>query len=1052
MRKLTLSFLALVLLLAAHGQDKIVARNPVVITGKLIKVTPALRDYHPAPLNNNVRVRDKDGIIGKDEEFEEGTEAPNFGSRSSGDGALQSAYPNNPHSAGARAVVANFAGIPNQPLNPPDPTLCVGPNHVIQMINGSSGALFKVYNKTGGQVVAQTFLDAITGKGGLGDPIALYDQLADRYILTEFNNTSETGSEGLTFAVSQTPDPAGAWFVYFFSTGTIFPDYPKLSVWNDAYYATTNDFTASYVGSSVYAFDRAKMLAGNATATMQKFTLGTTNKHFSMCPVLLQGTTLPPAGTGGLIAYMADDAWTSSTADVDSIGMFEFKVNFTTPSLSTVVANSSLAVAAYKSDICTATRGQCITQPGTTVKVEALHQKIQNQPVYRRFGAYEGIVMTHVVDKGSNIAGVRWYELRKTTGGWGVYQQSTYAPDNTNRFLPSICYDANGNIGLAYNVSSSATSVFPGARYTGRKECDPLNTLTYTEDVLIAGTASNASTRYGDYNHLVCDPDGVTFWFTCEYNAASTWSTRIAAFTLDPCVPPVCGNPTGLNASAITNTSATVGWTAVSGALSYDVDYKLTTSATWTNAATATTSTSVNIAGLTQGTVYDWRVRATCAAGSGTYIAAQFTTTAPATCGTVTGLTSSGVTNVAATVSWTALSGALNYDVDYKANSSATWINVATATTATSASISGLTASTLYDWRVRANCTGATGAYATAQFTTAATPPACATAFEPNETQATAAAITAGVTNSAAITTTTDVDYFKVVTTATSNNVFSLVGPTGVDYDMTIFNSAGTQIGAGTGSTATETVTLNNQAAGTYYIKVFGFSGANSATCYTIKATVTTVTSCQSALDNSTNGTTTGAATIPFNTNVTGLISPSADIDHYKFVITTGGTITLTLTTLPGDYDLKLLNSAGTQLAISQNGGTTSETINFTVTPGTYYAQVFGFNGANSATVCYTLKVQLGTASKPEGIPVTSSKGVIKVYPNPVSNVLNVSVLGEVTRDALLEITDAKGMLVMTQQVINNPQAVDVSKLPKGVYMLKVRSGGNIITSKFVKE
>ena len=547
---------------------------------------------------------------------------------------------------------------------------------------------------------------------------------------------------------------------------------------------------------------------------------------------------------------------------------------------------------------------------------------------------------------------------------------------------------------------------------------------------------------------MVADPDGVRFWFTCEYNAASTWSTRIASFSLDNCTPVVCGDPTGLASSSITNTSATVSWTAVASALSYDVDYKLTTDVTWTNAATATASTSVNVTGLTQGTVYDWRVRATCSGGSGNYIAAQFTTTSPATCGTVTGLTSSGITSSAATISWSALSGANNYDVDYKLTSSGTWTSAATATTALSVNLTGLTASSSYDWRVRANCTGATGAYATASFTTGAAS-TCGTAFEPNETQATAASIVSGVTNSAAITTTTDIDYYKIVTTATSNNVYNLVGPGGVDYDLYVYNSAGTQIGSGVGSTATETVSLTSQAAGTYYIKVIGYSGANNATCYTIKATATTVTSCQSAYDVSTNGTTAGAATIPFNTNITGLISPTGDIDNYKFVITTAGTITVTLGTLPADYDLKLLNSAGTQVGISQNGSTTSETISYTAAAGTYYAQVYGYNGANNATTCYTLKVQLGTATKPENV---QAGGMVKVYPNPVSNVLNVSVLGVVSAKASLQITDINGKIVMTKNIINNPQAIDISSLAKGVYMIKVNNNGKEITSKFTKQ
>jgi hypothetical protein len=909
-----------------QAQKNVVASNPVVITGHLTRITKPLRDFKAADELPFVKVRDLEGIVGKDEEFEEGSNT-NFGSDIARDAALQQVYKNAPHLTPNNAITSNFAGIGNQPLNPPDPTLCVGPNHVIQMINGSSGALLQVYNKTGGVLVATKFLDAITGKGGLGDPIALYDQLADRFVLTEFNNKAETGTEGLTFAVSQTNDPTGAWYVYFFSTGTTFPDYPKFSVWPDAYYATTNDFAnaTTYSGSSVYAFDRTKMLAGNTTATMQRITLGTTNKHFSMSPVCLEGTTLPPLGSGGLIAYMNDNTWSGSATD--SIGLFEFKVNFTTPSLSTVVAKSSLAVTAYKSDICTATRGQCINQPGSTVKVEALHQKIMNQPIYRNFGNYEGIVLSHVVDKGTNIAGVRWYELTKTTGNWGINQQSTYAPDNTHRWLPAICYDAAGNIGLAYNVSASTTT-FPGARYTGRKSCDPLNTMTYAESVIIAGTAANSSTRYGDYNQLVCDPDGVRFWFTCEWNGASTWSTRIASFTLDNCTPALCGDPTGLTASAITNTTATVSWTPVANAISYDVDYQVTGAVTWTNAATATTATSVNLSALTLGTGYSWRVRATCTAGSGNYVQSSFTTTAP--CGTPAGLSAASITSSGATVSWTAVSGATSYAVDYKLNTSSTWTSATASTASTSVVLSGLTASSLYDWRVSATCASGTSAFATAQFTT------------------------------------------------------------------------------------------------------------------------TAVSTCPGIYDISTNGTMAGAALIPFNTDVKGLISPANELDYYKFVITTGGTATITLSTLPADFDIRLYNSAGTQLAISQNGGTTAETISRTYTAGTYYVRVYGFSGANSSTVCYTLRVALGTAAAPE--LTAQQSGLVKIYPNPVGDVLNVSVLGQISSKASLQISDAEGKVVMTKNIVNNPQSIDISQLAKGVYMIKVTNGGSILTSKFVKE
>lgn len=509
-----------------------------------------------------------------------------------------------------------------------------------------------------------------------------------------------------------------------------------------------------------------------------------------------------------------------------------------------------------------------------------------------------------------------------------------------------------------------------------------------------------------------------------------------------------CGTPDFLSSTAITTTTATVLWATVAGANSYDVDYKLNTSGTWTNAVTGTTSTSVNLSGLASGSLYDWRVRANCTGGSSAYAQQQFTTIPVASCNTPSGLTSSGVTQTAATVSWTAVSGASSYDVDYKTNASSTWTNAATGTTATSVNLSGLTAATLYDWRVRTNCASGSSAYTQAQFTTAAAS-GCGTAFEPNETQATAAAIPTGLANQAAITTTTDNDYFKITTLGTSNITYSLVGPSGVDYDMQILNTAGTVIGSGTGSTATETVTLNNQAAGTYTIRIFGFNGANSATCYTITATATAASACPGPLDVSTNGTIGGAATIPFNTDTKGLISPTGDIDNYKFVITTGGTITVTLGTLPGDYDLKLLNSAGTQVAISQAGGTSSETINYTATAGTYYAQVYGYNGANSATVCYTLRVQLGTASKGSEPLITAAK--VSAFPNPVTSKVVINV-PDIKGSAALKVFDMYGKLIMQQSTSVINTQLDFSKLPGGVYMIKVEMEGVERSVKVVKD
>lgn len=396
-----------------------------------------------------------------------------------------------------------------------------------------------------------------------------------------------------------------------------------------------------------------------------------------------------------------------------------------------------------------------------------------------------------------------------------------------------------------------------------------------------------------------------------------------------------CGDATGLAASAIGNNTATVSWNAVASAISYAVDYKLNSSGTWISFSTAQTGTSANLTGLTQGSLYDWRVRATCASGSGNYVTAQFTTTAPVVCNAPSGLASSAITSSGATVSWSAVSGALNYDVDYKLASAGTWTNAATATTGTSVSISGLTASSVYDWRVRTNCSGVGSTYTQAQFTTAA------------------------------------------------------------------------------------------------------------------------VSTCPGIYDVSTNGTSSGAATIPFNTDIKGLISPSADDDYYKFVITTGGTATITLSTLPADYDVRLYSSNGTtQLAISQNGGTTSETITRTYTAGTYYVRVYGYNNANNATNCYTLRVQLGTASRNEENIITVAPDKISVAPNPVAAVATLSFKAARQDNATITVTNQEGAVVINQRVAvvagTNNKQLDVTRLASGTYFVKIQTGDKVEVARIV--
>lgn len=850
MRKLLLSAVVVCLTTTAVLAQVDVPMVPTKTIGEgdLIKVTGPVRNFVTDPTFKNVPVRDENGRIVQDGRRPISPVPPNYQNNTAliiADPAQQPEMVFAQNEVAQASVGANFNGMGYSFVNPPDPTVAVGPNHVIQMINGSSGAYFRVFSKTGTPLSNQIYLDNLTSLGGLGDPIVLYDHLADRFVMTEFANRSENNNnEGLIMAVSQTSDPLGSWYVYFFNMGTTFADYPKFSIWPDGYYATSNDFAngTTYNGSSVYAFDRNRMLNGLSVPGFQSVKFSTTSysKYFAMSPVLLQGSTLPPAGTGGLIAYMFEDTWTSTTSDRDSIGLIEFKVNWSNPSSSTINNISSIATTAFKSQICTASRGACIPQPGTTTQLEALHMRVMNQPIYRNFSGNEGIVLSFAVDAGSSRAGIRWYEMRKTGANpWGILQESTWAPsDAIHRWMSSIAYDAEGNIALAYNVSASSNT-FPGARFTGRRACDPLNVMTTPETVIVNGTSRNGSSRYGDYNHLIADPNGQSFWFTAQWNGALNWSTRVANFSLSGCQPIVCVAPTNLGSINIGSSTATLDWTAVSGATSYLVEYKTSAATSWTTAATAASGTSLNLSNLTASTTYQWRIRSNCGTQSSEFAQAQFTTTAPTLCNSPTGLSSSNISSTSANVNWTAVSGVVSYRVEYKTSVATSWLTAAAATTTTSISLSNLTAGTIYDWRVRTNCADGQSNFVQSQFTTTQAPVVCTDPYEPNDVSAQAAAISPGNTIEALICDANDRDWYTFNNNNQNRNVrVTLNIPSGVNYNMRLIRPNGQLAGTTSGTATTKSLTYAGNPTGTYRVEVYSSNGFSTTTTYSLLAEI----------------------------------------------------------------------------------------------------------------------------------------------------------------------------------------------------------------------
>jgi hypothetical protein len=344
-------------------------------------------------------------------------------------------------------------------------------------------------------------------------------------------------------------------------------DYPKFGVWGDGYYMSINQFTCTVIacqwaGQGVAAFPRTQMLAG-AAASMVYFDMGPVDDTLGgMLPSDLDGPP-PPAGTPNYFVQFDDDAWGYSG---DQLQIWEFKVNWTTPTSSTFTRKASLPTAAFDSDLCNYGRS-CIRQAGSSIRLDAISDRVMYRLQYRNFGAYQTLVTNHTVDvNGSDLAGIRWYEIRLNAGTPSILQQGTFAPDANSRWMASAAMDSAGNIAMGYNVSSAVT--FPRISFTGRKASDPPGQMTLAEGDIMLGTGgqTHSASRWGDYSLLGVDPsDGCTFWFTTEYyqnTSSAGWQTRVGAFRIEGCGggPAPVVAPTNLRTTTVAAAQVALQW------------------------------------------------------------------------------------------------------------------------------------------------------------------------------------------------------------------------------------------------------------------------------------------------------------------------------------------------------------------------------------------------------------------------------------------------------------------------------------------------------------
>jgi hypothetical protein len=411
-----------------------------------------------------------------------------------------------------------------------DISLGVGRDHIFEILNGNLAIFSKKGALLYGPVPNNTLF------GGMGnrcsavnnaDTVVRYDQLADRWliVLPVFQRPY-----AMCYAVSATPDPLGPYYRYEFAR-PLFPDYPRPAVWPDGYYnptSTSDDPLPEIVTQKHECIaDRQNMLKG-LPATEQCLVI---DGGVFLLNADVDGRRPPPAGAPNIMMSTGGTQLLKKFED-DGIYFYRVHVDWADASKTTVSAPQKVAVAPYHY-LCDGQLSNCVSQPGTTRRLDSQGDKLMERLVYRNFGGHESLVVNHSVATSARAGGVRWYEFRlNKQRDPELYQQATYAPDGFFRWLGSIGMDRRGNIGIGYSFGGDP-------HYPGQRFADPKGQLTFRESVLAEGQRSQAgSLRWEDYTNIAIDPsDDCTFWFVGNYvkRGAETSTTRIGSFVTPGC-------------------------------------------------------------------------------------------------------------------------------------------------------------------------------------------------------------------------------------------------------------------------------------------------------------------------------------------------------------------------------------------------------------------------------------------------------------------------------------------------------------------------------------
>lgn len=398
-------------------------------------------------------------------------------------------------------------------LNPPDPEVSAGPNHVIAVVN----AAVEIYEKDGTSVFGPTPLEVFFQSQGGGcvefafDPNTLYDEDAERFMVAADGN-----GDDYCVAVSETSDPTGNWFFYSFPVDVdgAFFDYPHAGVGRDAIYVGANMFTPT--AGRVFAFDKVAMYAGDPASFTSRLAGG-----FTPQPINLHGAndgTWPADGPHYILT--------------ENAGISIFNLSSWDDPFGTDVYTQEAVF-------------DMAAEHGVTVGFPVGNRQMGNlnitagdgRPLDFEYRNGSGWFVNTVscTPNASTVNCVQWAEIDLATAT--VTQAGVFGSDDEYRFFPDIAADACGGALIGYSKSSATT--FAGVSVAGRNVDTPAGMMAGEAVGILGERDFQSPDRWGDYTGMTIAPDGQTYWYLGEYSKDTTtdrnWGTFIGAFTMSGC-------------------------------------------------------------------------------------------------------------------------------------------------------------------------------------------------------------------------------------------------------------------------------------------------------------------------------------------------------------------------------------------------------------------------------------------------------------------------------------------------------------------------------------